>query len=173
MKLHFSSKTAPLGRPDSFHVLAAEGWLELGDHLSAKEELEKLAPELRTHPNVLELRWQIYAKAREWEVCLDIGTALLKIDPGSEVGWVRTAAAYHGLKDYSSAFAALAPALDKFPKSAYVKYDLACYHCLLGRLPEARALLIDALKLGGQQLKLHSLGDPDLKQLRDKIGNIP
>ena len=51
----------PLEPPDSIHLKAAEGWLELGNQPEANEELEKIAPELRVHPDVLEIRWQIYA----------------------------------------------------------------------------------------------------------------
>ena len=46
----------PLTPPDSFHLKAAEGWFELGNHLEANEELEKIAPKLRVHPDVLEIR---------------------------------------------------------------------------------------------------------------------
>jgi len=35
---------------------AAQGWLELGNLAEASAELERLEPQLRTHPDVLELR---------------------------------------------------------------------------------------------------------------------
>jgi hypothetical protein len=44
-----------------------EGWLGLGDHLSANEELEQITPELRAHPKVLALRLDIYWEAKNWE----------------------------------------------------------------------------------------------------------
>ena len=34
----------PLPLPDQQHLNAAEGWLGLGDHLSANEELEQITP---------------------------------------------------------------------------------------------------------------------------------
>jgi hypothetical protein len=37
--------------PDSYHLEAAQGWLELGNHLEANEELEKISPALRIHPD--------------------------------------------------------------------------------------------------------------------------
>ena len=43
----------PLEPPDSFHLMAADGWLGLGDHWAADEELEKMTPELRVHPVTL------------------------------------------------------------------------------------------------------------------------
>jgi hypothetical protein len=67
-----------LDPPDSHYLNAAEGWLKLGDHLEANEELEPIAPENRAHPDVLQLRWQIYARENRWQACLDIATALTK-----------------------------------------------------------------------------------------------
>jgi len=33
----------PLEHPNSFYLIAAEGWLEPGDHLEANEELERIS----------------------------------------------------------------------------------------------------------------------------------
>ena len=45
-----------LGHPDNLHLQAAQGWLELGNHVEANEELEKIVSTLRSHPDVLEIR---------------------------------------------------------------------------------------------------------------------
>ena len=50
-------KDLPL--PDQRFLNAAEGWLGLGDHLAANEELENITPQFRAHPLVLEVRYQI------------------------------------------------------------------------------------------------------------------
>ena len=55
--------------PDNFHLEAAKGWLDLGDHVLANGELEKITPNLRAHPDVLDVPWQIYAKAEKWGPC--------------------------------------------------------------------------------------------------------
>ena len=54
----------PLPAADQHHLRAAEGWLELGNHLEATAELEEIAPTLRGQPQVLEVRWQIYAHCK-------------------------------------------------------------------------------------------------------------
>jgi hypothetical protein len=36
----------PLTPPNSLHLQAAQGWLELGNHIEANQELEKITPEL-------------------------------------------------------------------------------------------------------------------------------
>jgi hypothetical protein len=51
----------PLEPPDSLHLQAAQGWLELGNHIEANEELERIAQQLRAQPDVLKLRWEVYA----------------------------------------------------------------------------------------------------------------
>ena len=58
-----------LQHPDTLHLRAATGWLELGNHLEANEELEKITPQLGAHPDLLEVRWQIYAAAKEMGGC--------------------------------------------------------------------------------------------------------
>lgn len=65
----------PLEPPDSIHLEAAEGWVELGNHLEANEELEQITSENRAHPAVLEVRWQIYAKAENWDASPYIASA--------------------------------------------------------------------------------------------------
>lgn len=60
----------PLEPPDSHHLMAAKGWLELDNYLAANEELEKIAPGLKAHPLVLFTRCDIYVKAKKWDYAL-------------------------------------------------------------------------------------------------------
>jgi len=62
----------PLDHPDHLHLRAGQGWLEPGNHLEADKELDEITPQLRTHPDVFEVRWHIYAHAKKWEPCVDI-----------------------------------------------------------------------------------------------------
>jgi hypothetical protein len=57
--------------PDTFHLEAAHGWLELGNHIEADKELDRITPQLRVHPDVLDIRWQIDARAKKWDACVD------------------------------------------------------------------------------------------------------
>ena len=74
--------------PDRFHVVAAQGWLELGDHIAANDELEKVSARLRAHPDVLDVRWQIYARAEKWEACVDLAEAIIKLDTNRLDAWI-------------------------------------------------------------------------------------
>ena len=67
----------PLTQPDSHNLAADQGWLELGNHLEANEELGKITPALRAHPGVLEVRWHVHAKEKKWEDCVDIGLGIM------------------------------------------------------------------------------------------------
>ena len=50
--------------PDIDHLRSAIGWLELGNYLEADAELDEIAPRLRAHPDVLKVRWRVYANAK-------------------------------------------------------------------------------------------------------------
>ena len=71
----------PLPSPDSHHLMAASGWIDLGNYLEANEELEKISPELRAHPLVLAFRYEIYAKAQKWDGAVEIAETLVKLLP--------------------------------------------------------------------------------------------
>ncbi|MGA3265395.1 MAG: tetratricopeptide repeat protein [Verrucomicrobiota bacterium] len=159
----------PLQPPDSHHLLAAQGWFELGNHLEANEELEKVTPTLRAHPDVLELRWQIYAKEKKWEACVDIATAVIKLAPENCNGWVHRSFALHELKRTKEAFDLLLPAADQFPRVWTVPYNLACYCAQLGRLDECQEWFKEAMAIDEQTVKRAAIDDPDLKPLWDSL----
>jgi hypothetical protein len=78
----------PLVPPDSVHLQAAQGWLDLGNHIEANEELERITPQLRVHPDVLQVRWRVYAKAEKWDACLLISEAIIQLAPDRASGWI-------------------------------------------------------------------------------------
>lgn len=55
--------------PNTHYLQAAVGWIELGNYLEANEELERITPQVRAHPDVLTARWQIYAHAKKLTWC--------------------------------------------------------------------------------------------------------
>jgi tetratricopeptide (TPR) repeat protein len=157
--------------PDSHHVHAAQGWLELGNHVEADAELDNIAASSRAHPDVPNVRWGIYAAAKKWEATLDIAAALIQLDPDDPLGWVHRSYALHELKRTVEARDKLLRVVDKFPMSATMRYNLACYECQLGKLDRARVWLEKAFKLGdAKKMKLAALDDPDLEPLWKEIG---
>jgi tetratricopeptide (TPR) repeat protein len=101
-----------LDPPDNHHLSAAIGWFELGNWQDANEDLEKIAPAFRAHPDVLEIRLQIYAKAKKWDPCVDLGNALVKAAPERPFGWLHRSLALYELKRTKEAAALLKPATD-------------------------------------------------------------
>ena len=169
--------------PESLHFKGAEGWLELGDHVEANEELQKINGRLRAHPDVLELRWRIFTAAKKREVCLDIADALTRLAPQRSIGWLHLSATLHQLGRTKEAWNTLSPLAVLFPCDAVLPYQLACYACRLGNISEAVDRLREALRLeemsdkysplgNRSKLRLMALRNPDLEQLWVRIGDL-
>jgi len=168
-----SQRIQPLERPDSLHLQAAQGWLELGNHLEADKELDHIAPQLRTHPDVLMVRYGIYSRAGKWEACADLAAAIAQMLPEVAFGHLHLAYALHELKRTKEAWQVLLPVVDRFPEEYLMRYNLACYACQLGHASEAKAWLIKAFEIcDKQKLKRMALDDPDLKPLWKEIGRL-
>ena len=166
----------PLEPPDIHHLLAASGWLDLGNTREANEELDKITPRLRTHPDVLELRWQLYAQAKNWDACVDIAKAIAEQAPDRASGWIGRAYALRratggGLQ---VAWDALLPAAEKFPDVHLVPFNLACYAAQLGRLDQAWERLHQAMETEGgvNRIKERALSDQDLEPLWERIQSL-
>ena len=165
----------PLEPPDTHHLNAALGWLELGNHVEANAELENITPALRSHPAVLELRYQIYAKEKKWDACLDITTALMAANPERPDNWLNHAYALRRATGGGlvPAQEVLLKAWQKFPLNPIIPYNLACYASQLGKLKESWDWLEKAFDIGEPKvLKLMALDDPDLEPLWAEIGEI-
>jgi tetratricopeptide (TPR) repeat protein len=158
-----------LSPQDHQHLDAAEGWLGLGDHLSANEELEKITPEFSAHPRVLGVRLEIYWKSKNWEAVVHIASALATLKPNNAHGWIGRSFALHELKRTQEAYDLLLPAKDKFPKNLTVPYNLACYCSQLNRLDEAEKWFKKAMAINEQAVKKMAIDDPDLKPLWDSM----
>jgi predicted Zn-dependent protease len=111
---------------DKFHIRAAEGWLELGSHIEADTELDNVTPQCRALPVVLELRFQIYAKATKWDAARDIAEAITKQLPDYAGGWLHLAYATRRMTggNVGAAFDALQPVAERFPSEPTIPYNL-------------------------------------------------
>lgn len=162
--------------PESHHLHAAQGWFELGDDQTAAEELARIAQAFERHPDVLELRWLLAARAEEWDVGVNIGRDLVQTVPDRVAGWLHRAyatrrAAGGGLR---AAYEALLPAAERFPEAPMVSYNLACYTCRLGDLRAARVWLNRGLEVadrcgGSERYCFMALNDSDLEPLWPEI----
>src|ERR1700722_1753984 len=137
----------PLPHSDILHLQAANGWLELGNHLEANEELEEITPRFKAHPDVLKVKWQVFVKENRWEACLNIAQAIIKLIPGDSWAWVHRSFALHELKQTQEAYDLLLPAHDHFPGVWTIPYNLVCYCAQLGRLEEAQEWFKQAMAI--------------------------
>ncbi len=159
--------------PDSHHVSAALGWLELGNPNEAKAELGRLPVDLRECPEALFVRWEIEAKEKDWGNSLETARALIAAAPDEPDGWIKQSYSLHELKRTQEAWDGLAAVEPRFPKVSIIPYNLACYACQLADSAEAMRRLGQAIKLGGKdQIKSMALKDLDLKPLWDEIRGL-
>ena len=155
-----------LSFPDSHHLSSAVGWLELGDSREALADLDRISPEFSNAPEVLEVKWAIYAKEEKWNLCVQTATELTKTEPNDAFGWVHLSFALHELKLTQAAYDNLKSVVEEFPKDWLIPYNMACYACQLGDLAQAGQLLAGAMVKGGKkEVKDMARQDPDLAPL--------
>lgn len=165
-----------LESPDIHHLTAAVGWLELGNPAEAGEEISKIAALNLEHPDVLEVRWQICAALKSWEAALEVATILIRKVPEQDSAWLHRAYALRRTKSggLQRAWDALRPAYEKFPKSALIPFNLACYAAQMDRLEEAWEWLHKAMEAAKDVtvIKQMALADDDLKNLWERIKEL-
>jgi Flp pilus assembly protein TadD len=165
----------PLDSPDNHHLRAAQGWLGLGNWREANEELEKISLALHAHPDVLEVRFQVYAEAEKWETAAEIARELVQIRPKEPQFWISYAYATRRMPGggIPQAKVILGKAQQLFPKEQLIAYNLACYDCQVGDNGQAWKWLKIAFDLGNAKLvKVMALKDPDLKPLWTAIAEL-
>ncbi|MBX3744116.1 MAG: tetratricopeptide repeat protein [Verrucomicrobiae bacterium] len=159
--------------PDSHFLNAARGWLGLGLPEEARSELNQLSPEAQLHPAVLTVEWERYAHLRDWTAALRIADRLLAIDNSLPAGWINRSYALHELRRTHEARTALLAALPRFPSVGVIHYNLACYACHLGDLPEARTWLRQAMAIEGREVILErARTDADLDPIRHELSGL-
>jgi tetratricopeptide (TPR) repeat protein len=157
------------------HLRAAEGWIDLGSWIEANLELDEIKPELRSHPAVLQIRYEIYAKGEKWDGASEIAGALVKLLPDKSAFWICLAYATRRKSGggISQAKIVLSEAQIKFPKDYLISFNLACYECQLGDRKAALRHLEKAIDLAGKKdIRAIALNDQDLEPLWNDISEI-
>lgn len=136
--------------PESqFHIRAAQGWLELGAHLAANEELESMPALHRVHPSVLMIRFDIYAKAERWAACVELAQGILACLPRSAEGLRRAfrAASHIDGSNLEQWWAELMSKLNEHPDAQWLHYDAALAAASLKKTDQAQTLLTKAFSI--------------------------
>ena len=159
-------KMGKIEAPDSHFLSCAEGWMELGDFKSALAELELISNKCRGHFDVLQVRWHVHNRMRDWETCLNVSLRMIEASPEMPQGWINHGNTLFYLERFQEAFDLLLPVLKRFPHDEAIPYNLACYKCQNGEFQEAREWLERALKVGdSKRVKHMAIADPDLTPL--------
>jgi len=167
------SRIRDLGINDRRYLESAQGWLGLGRWMEANEELELITPKMRAHPDVLCVRWEVYAAAKKWEMAAEIARSISVMLPDFAFGWIHWAYSLHEMKRTKEAWGVLLPVADKFPGEHTIPYNLACYACQLGDAKAGWQWLEKALEIADESaVKLQALEDPDLEPLWREIAEI-
>lgn len=164
-----------LDTTDIHCLRAAQGWLELGSAAEAMAELANIRGELREHPAVLEMRWQIYVKELNWDAAKEVARAIVRRSPDEPDGWLHLSYATRRATGggIQAAWDVLFPNAKKFPAVSLISYNLACYACQLGQLDLAREWLRKAFVAGdAAKYRLMALQDSDLEPLWKEIAEM-
>ena len=161
--------------PDSHHLDAALGWLELGSVGESRAELSEISPLHQRHPAVLDVRWRVCAQEEEWRAALEIACSEMEVAPGDPSGWLHRAYALRRVQDggLAKAWEALLPAAEIFPEEPVIAYNLSCYACRMQQLDLARHWFHRSVAAGHKEaLQQMALADEDLQPLWAEIQNL-
>lgn len=151
--------------PASVRLAYAQGFLALGLAREARRELQALPAEQRRGLAARKLLVECAMALKHWRQVVLLARPLTQEDPGHENGWIALAYALRELNQVRQAREVLLAALPHHQfSSGVLQYNLACYECLLGNLPEARRRLARASKLDASWDKA-ARSDPDLRAL--------
>jgi tetratricopeptide (TPR) repeat protein len=150
------------------HLQAAVGYLELGMLVEANDEIENLAPELKTSSPVLGVRLEIYRAAEKWSLMEVVARELWKRHPDEPVYWNDLAWAVRRADSIKAAQKILFDAVERFPGDALTHFNLGCYSCQLGDIEQAKTRVGKAIELDAK-FKLLALDDADLEALWKRL----
>lgn len=157
-------------RRDQLHMLAAEGWLELGSPVEAARDVAEVSR--LQHRDVLRMKCLILQAAKEWEGLTICSAALCDRFPEVASGWIGLAEALHRTGRTNRAWQILLCAADKFPDRYLIAFNLARYACRLCDLKGARVWIDRAFYLGDfEAVKNMAQDEPDLGPLWPDIAD--
>ncbi|MBI2947202.1 MAG: tetratricopeptide repeat protein [Verrucomicrobia bacterium] len=163
----------PIQPPDRHFLLAAQGWLELGNQTEAFKELRKISPEFTGHPEVIKARWKLYSEIKGEKGTQVIADIISELDLSSVLSQVHRTRGFNVTLRRPRPSGETVMASLKLPLLFAVPYNLACYACQLGNLKEAWEWLQVAVELcDAEEIRNLALNDTDLEPLWDQIREL-
>jgi len=160
-----SSLPSPELLPILKRLNAAVGYLSLGMPEDAWNELEDIEAKQRARPEVLKVRVEVCRALKQWEMMAEASNHLRKIEPDDVGHPLNMAYAVRRFRGEAEAADILSLALRRYYDDALVRYNLACYWCVMERIEEAREMLGTACRRD-ESLRELAETDEDLVGLR-------
>jgi predicted Zn-dependent protease len=152
-------------------ILAAQGYVELHLYAEARAELSLLPAGAEDRVDVIELTLLCLMSERRWEDALSLTQKLCSLEPSEPGGFIHAAYCLHELGRTAEALNVLARGPTALRTKPVYYYNLGCYLARLGQTEQALRLLEQSFEMDGA-LRSEARKDPDLQDLRDKIGAI-
>lgn len=143
--------------------------MALGMTGAAHEELDAVDADDQLTEPVLLARIDLYAESRQWDALVAVAGGFSARWPASPHGWIGWAYGLRELGKVSDARSVLADAEPLHVEYPLLHYNLACYACLLGDIPEAKRRLAIACKAEAAYKEM-ALDDEDLRAMWEDIG---
>lgn len=154
---------------DLRHLMAAEGYVELGMYEEADTELEEMSPLCRHLAQVLTLKLCVYAGLKKWQSMQRLARKMVWHYP-EEVHWqIWWAAAARQTHSIELARQILVRALQTHPQDPRLHYELSCYETRLQHFKQATRHLAMAIALD-RRFESISLNEEDLEPLWQELG---
>jgi tetratricopeptide (TPR) repeat protein len=149
-------------------IAAAQGYVELGLHAEAREELAALPVAAHGRVDVIEITLLCLMGERRWEEAFALAAKLCQQEPSEPGGFIHAAFCLHEMNRTAEAL----DFLGRGPASLRTKpeyfYNMGCYHAKLEQVDKALRYLRQAFDLD-PSLRRFARKDADLAALREHL----
>ncbi len=149
-------------------IAAAQGYVELGLHAEAREELAALPVAAHGRVDVIEITLLCLMGERRWEEAFALAAKLCQQEPSEPGGFIHAAFCLHEMNRTAEAL----DFLGRGPASLRTKpeyfYNMGCYHAKLVEVDKALRYLRQAFDLD-PSLRRFARKDADLAALREHL----
>jgi len=150
------------------HLLAAQGYLELGMVDEALAELSRIETPCLGDPDLMEMRLHILMQARRWNDALAVAEELLRIRHDALAAYIHGAFALHELGRTQEARDLLLKGPMILRNDPTFHYNIGCYEAVLGNRDSALISLKQSFALDST-FRDFARHDPDLVLLAEHL----
>ena len=148
-----------------WHVRHARGYRELGLTAEAEAALKQVPASHQDHTEVLGERAALAQELKQWDALAETGQRWARRYPEEPGAWIMWAYGARRAESVDVAEHVLLEGLLHHPNDPTFHFNLGCYACQKGDLPQAHRRVVKAIALDGQFKQLAET-DPDLELLR-------